>query len=215
MSIIKSSGCVRVLASILAIGLALSAIAAEEKGADWVSIFNGENLDGWRASENPDSFKVENGMIVADGPRGHLFYEGSVLDADFDDFEFKCKVYTYPKANSGVFLHTEYQDHGWPKKGYEVQVNASHSDPIKTGSLYGVKNVMNKAPHEDREWFDLYFKVEGKRILVKVDGEVVNEYTEKPEDIKGERRLSSGTIAIQAHDPNSRMYFKDIYVRMP
>ncbi len=215
MSRIKLSGCVRVLASILAIGLAVSAIAAEDEGADWVSIFNGENLDGWRASENPQSFKVEDGIIVAHGPRAHLFYEGSVADADFEDFEFKCKVYTYPEANSGVFFHTEYQERGWPGHGYEAQINVTHSDSIKTGSIYAVKNILDNAPHEDHEWFELYIRVDGDRIVVKVDGEVVIEYTEDPADISGNRRLSSGTFALQAHDPNSRMYFKNIYVRMP
>jgi hypothetical protein len=184
--------------------------AAENDG--WVKLFNGENLDGWRAGENPDSFKVEDGKIIVDGPRGHLFYEGSVEEADFKNFAFKSDVYTYPKANSGIFFHTQFQESGWPARGYEAQVNATHGDPRKTGSVYGVADLMNDAPHKDREWFTYEIIVKDKQVTLKVDGEVVKEYTE-PDGVQGPRRLSSGTFALQAHDPGSRIYFKNIYVK--
>ncbi|MCC5942084.1 MAG: DUF1080 domain-containing protein [Balneolaceae bacterium] len=179
----------------------------------WISIWDGETLNNWRASENPDSFEVVDGKIVVDGPRGHLFYEGPVSDANFVNFEFRADVYTYPEANSGVFFHTQYQEEGWPQHGYEAQVNATHRDPRKTGSLYAVKDVMDVAPHNDHEWFHYYIKVDGRDITFKVDGETVMEFTE-PEDREGTISLSSGTIALQAHDPNSRIYFKNLYVRV-
>ena len=180
----------------------------------WILLFDGETLNGWNASENPESFWVEDGKIVVDGPRGHLFYEGPVANGgDFINFELKAEVYTYPNANSGIFFHTQYQEEGWPQHGYEAQVNATHRDPRKTGSLYAVKDVMDVAPHEDHEWFNYYIKVDGKDILFKVDGETVLEFTES-EDREGTISLSRGTIALQAHDPNSRIYFKDIKVRI-
>ena len=180
----------------------------------WIPLFDGETLDGWNASENPESFWVEDEKIVVDGPRGHLFYEGPVANGgDFLNFELKAEVYTYPNANSGIFFHTQYQEEGWPQHGYEAQVNATHRDPRKTGSLYAVKDVMDVAPHEDHEWFTYYIKVEGRDILFKVDGETVMEFTE-PEDREGTISLSRGTIALQAHDPDSRIYFKDIEVRI-
>jgi hypothetical protein len=180
----------------------------------WISIWDGETLDGWRASENRDSFSVEDGKIVVDGPRSHLFYEGPVANGgDFLNFEFKAEVYTYPQANSGIFFHTRYQEEGWPQYGYEAQVNATHSDPRKTGSLYAVADVMDNAPHEDNEWFEYHIIVNGKDITFKIDGEVVNEFTE-PDDREGTIKLSRGTIALQAHDPNSRIYYRNIQVRL-
>ena len=184
--------------------------AAENEG--WISLFNGQNLEGWRAGENPDSFKVEDGKIVVDGPRAHLFYEGPVEDADFENFHFKSDVYTYPRANSGIFFHTRFQESGWPRHGYEAQVNATHGDRRKTGSVYAVADLMDDAPHDDREWFTYEIIVKHRDITLKVDGDVVMEYTE-PEGVEGPRRLSSGTFALQAHDPGSRMYFKNIYVK--
>jgi uncharacterized protein len=179
----------------------------------WVSLFDGETLNGWQASENKGSFSVADGKIVVDGPRSHLFYDGPVGDANFTNFEFKADVYTYPNANSGIFFHTEYQENGWPSVGYEAQINATHRDPRKTGSLYAVKDVMHDAPHHDHEWFTYHLRVVGDHIVFKVHGETVLDHTEKPSDIKGRRKLSSGTISLQAHDPDSRIYFKNLYIR--
>ncbi len=183
-------------------------------GQQWYELFNGENLEGWRpAEENPHVFSVEDGKIVVDGPRSHLFYDGPVAGADFKDFHFRSEVYTYPRANSGIFFHTRWQARGWPSVGYEAQVNATHRDRIKTGSVYSVSNVLDDAPHNDEEWFLYEVIVKGDRIILKVDGETVMDYTEREEDIRGQRRLSSGTFALQAHDPGSRMYFRSIYIR--
>lgn len=187
--------------------------SSELSDDEWIELWDGETFDGWRASENPDSFSIEDGMIVVDGPRGHLFYEGPVEDADFTNFELKADVYTYPNANSGIFFHTQYQETGWPEHGYEAQVNATHGDPRKTGSLYAVEDVMDIAPHEDEEWFTYHITVDGSDITFAIDGEVVMEFTE-PDDREGTIRLGSGTFALQAHDPDSRIYYRNIEVRV-
>ncbi|MCO6043950.1 DUF1080 domain-containing protein [Aeoliella sp. ICT_H6.2] len=187
----------------------------EEEG--WISLFNGKDLTGWKVNENPETFKVEDGEIVVNGNRAHLFYVGDVEDHDFKNFEWKCEVMTKPNSNSGMYFHTKYQDGGWPEKGYEVQVNATHGDPKKTGGLYAVKDVMNKAPHKDNEWFTQHVIVKGNHVIVKVNGKVTTDYTE-PEDVdradgfKG-RVLSSGTFALQGHDPGSEVHFRKILVK--
>lgn len=186
---------------------------SEINNKEWVALWDGETFDDWRASENPDSFTIEDGKIVVQGPRAHLFYEGPVADANFHNFEFKAEVYTYPKANSGIFFHTKYQEEGWPEHGYEAQVNATQSDRRKTGSLYAVEDVLDNAPHDDKEWFSYHIIVDGRDITFKIDGETVMEFTE-PEDREGTIRLSSGTFALQAHDPDSRVYYRNIKVRV-
>ncbi|MBA3768756.1 MAG: DUF1080 domain-containing protein [Acidobacteria bacterium] len=188
----------------------------KKKSNGWVSIFDGKSLDGWKASENAATFKVENGAIVVDGPRAHLYYVGPVMDHNFKDFEFKADIMTMPGANSGMYFHTEYQDTGWPAKGYEVQVNNTHGDPRKTGSLYAIKDV-NPAPAKDNEWFTQHIIVEGKRVRIMVNGKTTVDYTEpenaeRPANMAG-RLISSGTIALQGHDPKSRILYKNIMVR--
>jgi hypothetical protein len=185
--------------------------------SDWVSLFDGKTLDGWKASENPDTFSVEDGMIVVDGPRAHLFYVGDVNDHTFKNFEFKADVKTTPGSNSGMYFHTEYQEDGWPNKGYEVQVNNSHTDWRRTASLYGVDDVRN-APANDDEWFTQHITVQDSLITIRVDGEVITEYVE-PKDVKedagsSQRYIDQGTFAIQGHDPQSKVYYKNIMVKV-
>ncbi|MEX2580084.1 MAG: DUF1080 domain-containing protein [Verrucomicrobiales bacterium] len=202
---------------------------------EFVELFNGEDLEGWTPSgEHPDSFAVRDGVLVVKGGRSHLFYTGDVNGGTFRDFELKVRAKTMPDANSGVYFHTEYQEEGWPDKGYECQVNSTHKDPKKTGSLYGVRNIVvleegqeppkggeheirEEAPSTDGEWFDYHVIVEGKRVVVKVNGETTVDY-EEPESGPGierspGRRLSEGTFAIQAHDPDSEIHYERFAVK--
>jgi len=182
--------------------------------SDWVSLFDGKSLDGWKASENPDTFSVEDGMIVVDGPRAHLFYVGDVNDHNFKNFEFKADVKTTPGSNSGMYFHTEYQEDGWPNKGYEVQVNNSHTDWRRTASLYGVDDVRN-APAKDNEWFTQHITVQDSLITIRVDDKIITEYVNVKE-LSGDlpRRLDRGTFALQGHDPESKVYYKNIMVKV-
>lgn len=174
----------------------------------WVTIFDGKTLNGWKASEHPATFSVKDGAIQVFGDRAHLFYMGEVGNHNFKNFEWKATVMTTPGSNSGMFIHTEYQDTDWPKKGYEIQVNATHTDWRKTSSIYAVQDV-KEAPNKDNEWFVHHIIVQGKKITIKVNDKVINEYTE------GESgRLSNGTIAIQGHDPKSKVFYKDIMVKI-
>jgi hypothetical protein len=189
-----------------------SAIRAE----DWVSLFDGKTTNGWKANEKPECFTVENGELKLNGGMAHLF---CVKDgfADLKNFEFKAEVNTLPNANSGIFFHTEDRGPGGLKKGYEAQINTSFvKDPRKTGSLVDVSDL-TQSPVNDNEWFEYHIVVDGKRIIVNINGKPVVDYTEEPHPPrkKGreERLLSHGAIALQAHDPNSTTYFRKIQVR--
>ena len=186
------------------------------KATGWKILFDGKTLNGWKASENKDTFSVSDGMIVVKGPRSHLFYAGPVADADFKNFEFKADVMTKPGSNSGMYFHTEYQETGWPAKGFEVQVNNTHTDWKRTGGLYNVVDI-KEAPAKDNEWFTQHIIVKDKQVTVKVDGKTVVDWTE-PEDfsVRGQpgRKLSSGTLALQGHDPKSVVYYKNVMVKV-
>ncbi len=186
------------------------------QGEGWVSLFNGKNLDGWKVGENADTFSVENGYIKVAGKRAHLYYMGPVENHNFKNFEFKAQVMTKPSANSGIYIHTKYEEGGWPSQGYEVQVNNTQSDWKRTGSLYNIVDVKEQYV-PDNEWYTEYVKVEGKRIIIKINDMVVVDYTEpenaKRDDGQKNRLLSSGTFALQGHDPGSVIFYKDIMVK--
>ena len=180
---------------------------AQAQTDGWISLFDGKSLTGWKVSEHPATFTVADGAIVVFGERAHLFYDGPVQNHNFKNFEFKAQVMTTPGSNSGMFIHTAYQEEGWPSKGYEIQVNATHTDWRKTSSIYGVQDI-KEAPNKDNEWFTQQITVQGKKITVKVNGKTINEYTTGDDG-----KLSSGTFALQGQDPKSKVYYKDVMVR--
>lgn len=213
------------IASVTVVAMALSAAVAEDKVEapkpdkdGFYQLFDGKTLDGWKASENPATFKVEDGLIVVNGNRAHLFYEGPVNDHDFKNFHLKAEVKTMPNSNSGIYFHTKYQEKGWPDKGFECQVNNTYAkDPKKTGGLYSVKDVMNTAPVGDNEWFTYDIIVEGNKVTLKINGKTTTEW-EQPEGYKGPqgspgRVLDHGTIALQGHDPGSKVMYKSVAIK--
>ncbi len=204
------------LFSIIAVFMACAASKKTTPEQEWIPLFDGKSLTNWKASENPSTFTVKDGAIVVHGPRAHLFYEGPLLDHRFKNFELQVRVMTTPGSNSGIFFHTAYQETDWPTKGYEVQVNNTHTDWRRTGSLYAVDDV-REVSVKDNEWYTETIRVEGKRITVKINDKTVVDYTE-PEGIettagRAQKRLSAGTFALQGHDPNSIVYFKEVLVK--
>lgn len=200
----------------LALFLAFSFTSSAQKGK-WVELFNGKNLEGWKISENPSSFSVVDGTIKIDGPRAHAFYDGSVGNHDFKNFELMVEVKTMPKANSGIFIHTTYQENGWPNKGYEVQVNQSHGDWRKSGSLYSFNDV-REVYVQDGEWYTYHIIVNGDQATVKINDQVVMEYDESEDADRpanaGEKKFDRGTIALQAHDPESVIYYRSVKIKL-
>ncbi|MDA0348765.1 MAG: DUF1080 domain-containing protein [Verrucomicrobia bacterium] len=208
---------------------------------EWISLFNGKDLSGWTASkENPDSYAVKNKTLVLKGGRSHLFYTGSIGNANFKNFELKLRVKTTPQANSGIYFHTKYQDEGWPTQGFECQVNTSQKDPKKTGSLYAIANIyvamkpeppftvrvdkagaqiwQEKAPSVDGEWFDYHITVIDDTVTLMVNGKTTVQWTQPegwvgPKGMEG-RVLGNGTIALQAHDPDSEVHYQDIKIKL-
>ena len=193
--------------------LSPAALLADE---GWISMFDGESFKGWKLNENKDTWSIdkEKKAMVCFGPRSHAFYVGQ--DKPFVNFEFEAEVMTTPGSNAGIYFHTRYQDQGWPKYGYESQVNNTHKDPKKTGGLYAVSDVF-EAPAKDNKWWKHSIKVEGKRVTVKIDGKTVVDYTEpkdkKPFSKQFTRMLDKGTFALQGHDPKSKVYFRNLRVK--
>lgn len=193
----------------------LTHVSFAQKTKDgWYSLFDGKSFDGWKVGDNASTFSIENGSIAVNGPVAHLFYVGPVNNHDFKNFEFKAQVMTTPGSNSGIYFHTEFQQGSWPDKGYEVQVNNSHTDWRRTGSLYGIQDVKDTLV-KDNVWYTEYIIVKDKHVTIKINDKVAVEYDEPaelPANRKG-RRISSGTFALQGHDPKSKVYYKDIMVK--
>jgi hypothetical protein len=202
---------------LIALALAVTgtfSLAAAETEQGFTPLMDGKTFDGWKmAEENKDTWKIVDGAFVANGPRCHLYYVGD--GKPFKNFHLKAEVMTEPNSNGGIYFHTKYQSEGWPKGGFECQVNNTHSDWIKTGSLYGIANTGLTAA-QDKKWWTQEILVEGNKVTVSVDGKKVLQYVEPASAQAGNefaRKLGEGTFALQGHDPGSTIRYKNIRVK--
>lgn len=194
-----------------------------DKTDDWISLFNGRDLTGWKANLKPESFAVVDGLLKIHGRNGmsHLFYTGDdEKDDTFIDFEFEAEVRAEPNSNSGIFFHTdrELRNGKYLHKGYEVQLNSTAKEKRKTGSLYAIVDL-DESPVDETEWFKLRFRVRARHVDVWLNDRQVIDYTEPDNPQRPASRAKrlidprGGAIAIQAHDPGSVFYFRNIRIR--
>ncbi len=211
----------------------------------FVSLFDGKSLDGWKVGDNAEVFQAGDGMIVMECPAtnhrpAHLFYVGDVSRHNFKNFDLKVDVMTFPGANSGIYFHTKYQEAGWPKRGIECQIDNSHSDWRRTGSLYGIKNlswgpetppddneqnvtILPKAPVTDNVWYTQEVVYRNGQVVVKFNGKTIimckiPQADEEHVLPTGMTWLPRGTFALQGHPPMpdhiSKACFKNIRVKV-
>ena len=191
-----------------------AALCAADSEAGFVQIFDGQTFNGWKIAEpETKSWRIEDGALIANGRPSHCYYIGDEMP--FKDFEFKVDVMTEPGSNGGIYFHTKFQEKSWPKAGFECQVNVSHTDWKKTGSLYDIASL-GVTPAQDNKWWTQHIIVKGNKVTVKIDGKTVLEYNEPAGAQPGkdfQRKLSEGTFAFQAHDPKSVVRYKNVRVK--
>ncbi len=175
--------------------------AAQEKNADgWIVMFDGKTLDGWKANEAPECWTVEDGTLKGSTGKSHLFYMGR----EFTDCEFKAEVKATAGSNSGMYFRTAFGP-GFPK-GYEAQVNNSHRDPKRTGSLYNFVSVGEQLVPDDTWWTE-HIIVRGNHIIIKINDKVVVDYKDE------KNTFTKGYLALQQHDPKSVVYYRKLMVK--
>lgn len=193
-------------------------LSEEMKNDGWISIFDGRSLDGWKSNESYVGFHVKDGCIVGKGKRNHLFY----MNEELKNFELKIDVKISEGGNSGVYVKSRWQDEGWPVTGFELQVNSSHKDPVKTGSLYNIVKLF-EAPHGDDEWFTYHLICKENTLEVRVNDKILYVYVDPverfaiPEEetitAQNKRISQKGYIALQQHDRKSIPAFKNILLK--
>jgi len=230
--------------AVLILGLALvpalgpQAAADDKDDKDWVQLFNGKDLTGWKLHPKPGGkilevlpvekngrllaylgelkdgtamlWHVEGGILIGSGPASHLFSERG----DYGNCRYRVEAMINDKGNSGQYFRTAFGP-GFPQ-GYEAQIDATHSDPVRTGSLYPAGGlgkyraqitVMNDAPHKPNEWFTQEVIAQGDHIIIKVNGKTTVDWRDP------ENRYKKGHFALQGHDPGTVVKFKKIEVK--
>jgi 3-keto-disaccharide hydrolase len=183
-----------------AAGLALSVccLAADKDG--WVSMFDGKTLNGWKASQNPEAWSVRDGAITGDGEVSHLFW----MAQECENCEFRAEVKISHGGNSGMYFRTAFGP-GFPK-GYEAQVNTSHTDPVKTGSLYNFHKIFEQLIPDDT-WGTQHIIADGNHIVIKVNDKVVTDYVDT------KNTFTKGFCALQQHNKGSVVQYRNLMFR--
>ncbi len=228
------------LAGLAAMTLAGPAPAQDKKDEGFVQLFNGKDLTGWKLHPEPNKgaikeiikkekngkviayygkgkddkefplWRVEDGILIGSGPASHLFTERG----DYENFIYRVEAMINDKGNSGQYFRTEFGP-GFPK-GYEAQINATHTDRIRSGSLYPAGSlgkyrdkitVMDTAPHKANEWFTQEVIADGNHIIIKVNGKTTVDWKDLDNTYK------KGHFALQGHDPGTVVKFRKIEVK--
>ena len=189
-----------------ALVLAACAFLSAQQGAPapgkdgWVRMFDGKTLDGWKAANNPESWKVVDGTITGDGPTSHLFW----MVRECENCEFRAEVKLNLSGNSGMYVRAAFCP-GFPK-GYESQVENTSPDPQKTGSLYSFSRVTEQLIQDDT-WWTQDVIARGNHIVIKVNDKVVTDFVEE------KNTYTKGYLALQQHNPGSIVQFRNLMMR--
>lgn len=190
-----------VLATVAISVISAQPAAAPVAGKDgWVSMFDGKTLNGWKANENPESWKVVDGAIVGDGPRSHLFW----MVRESENCEFRAEVKLNHSGNSGMYVRAAFGP-GFPK-GYEAQVENTSPDPQRTGSLYGFSKVLEQLVPDDT-WWTQDVRAEGNHIVITVNGKVATDFVEQ------KNTYTKGYLVLQQHNQGSVVQFRNLMMR--
>ena len=182
---------------VLLLGFCAAAFAADD---GWIRMFDGKTLSGWKVNENESSWSVKDGAIVGDGDRSHIFY----MLHECQNCEFKAMVKLNHGGNSGMYFRAKFEK-GWPA-GYEAQVNNTHQDWKRTGSLYNIVDVREQLVPDDT-WWTQHIIADGNHIVIKVNGKTVVDYKDE------KNSFTKGYLALQQHNPGSVVQYKDLMMR--
>lgn len=165
-------------------GFTMAPGARAQAGAGWTTLFNGKNLDNWVVTGNAN-WKVVNGYIEADMPRGFLLTKES-----YRDFELRADIWATPDSNGGVlFRITDAKDPGI-QNGYELNVNDNRKDQTgRTGSIVNVAKPLVKVDSASR-WMTIEIMARGNHMTAKLDGKLTAE--------ADDAQYASGPVALQA-----------------
>jgi hypothetical protein len=198
----------------LALGICVSALVAsssasadDKKAGDdsgWVQLFNGQDLKGWKTHpKDKAKWEVKDGVLVGSGPAGHLFSERG----DYENFIYRVEAKINDHGNSGQYFRTQFGP-SFPK-GYEAQINSTHRDPVRTGSLYnfGKEGTVTEMLVKPDEWFVQEVTADGNHIIIKVNGKTTVDLLDK------KNSYTKGHFALQQHDPGTVVMFRKIEVK--
>ena len=200
---------IRHLARCVALAILCSASVSLAEDAAWTPLFDGKSLEGWEKIGKEESvWEVKDGAIQGSGVPSMLV----CTHGPYKNFRYRAEIKINDGGNSGLYFRTTRKP-GFTD-GYEAQIDSTHRDPIRTGSLYGFCHVYKQLVKPD-EWFTYELEVRDDvwrgrnmtRIKITVDGNELYEYLDFALTFK------AGHFAFQQHDPASRVSIRKVEVQ--
>ena len=207
----------------------------------FVSIFDGKSLNGWEAtpSESAQAWEVKNGHIVGTGDkgRGYLTYN---KNKDIADLELKFS-YRFPgKGNSGVSIraipdktgrrdfqsyHADIGHVGIGKQvlgawDFHTPGRREHRcflgdslviDKDDEPTITPIKSGLDVSEIKKSRWNDVHVIAKENVFRFYINGKLASEFTEH---LPKPKRLKSGMIQLQLHDPGMVVQFKNIKLKV-
>ncbi len=160
-----------------------------------VSLFNGENLDGW-INHGKEKWYVDNGEIICEsGPSAEYGYLST--EKFYDDFELSLEFKQEANGNSGVFFRSTLE--GTKITGWQAEVAPPGSNTGGIYESYGRGWLIKPDPEKDKalkmgEWNKMKIRVVGNLVTTWLNGQEMISLDDKK---IGEGK---GAIALQIHD---------------
>lgn len=160
-----------------------------------ISLFNGENLEGWTA-HGTEKWYVEDGELICEsGPDAEYGYLST--DQDYDDFDLTLEFKQEADGNSGVFIRSSVE--GTKVNGWQVEVAPKGHDTGGIYESYGRGWLIKPDPAKDKylkvgEWNTMRIRAEGPTVTSYLNGHEMVTLTD------AQIGAGKGGIALQIHD---------------
>jgi serine/threonine protein kinase/formylglycine-generating enzyme required for sulfatase activity len=136
---------------------------------DFVPLFNGRNLDGWKAHPSrPGDWRVANGVLVGSGPKYGCLYSDR---DDYQDFHLRAEVRINAAGHGGIYFGVPLGGN-WDSS-YATQIGGDHGRLSVRGDLI---SPFRRSPIPPDRWFTYEVIAERNHVLTKVGGKIVTDF---------------------------------------
>jgi len=196
----------------------------KEKNEGWITIFDGETLNGWGTTGKTEGWVVDDGSILCTVRGGKYLY----TEQHYNNFVLSLEYKTEPKVNSGIFVRwADLEDA--VQSGLEIQILDTHGkEPTDThdcGALYDALGPTRNTCKPAGEWNEMIITCDGSIIAVTLNGEEIvradlDEWDTPHQNPDGSRNKfgialknfpRSGHIGIQDH--GGKIWCRNIKVK--
>jgi len=182
---------------------------------DWVALFNGKDLSGWKINGD-EKWIAENGTILCESAANKYGYLTTAKT--YRDFNLRLLFKGEAEGNSGVFFHARILGID-PKHGPDIEGMQAEVDPNigkHTGGLYesggrgwvAMPTAAGEQALKPGEWNKLEISVLGNHIVTRLNEVRIVDYTDPAP------KFSDGVIGLQIHTGGGvRVRWKDIEIQ--